>query len=76
MIDPTIGAVELPGLCGCGHDDAYHYRPIFGKADDGSMVTVGQRGCVTCKCPAYDPRQKRFGGLGEQAGKEWPGGRP
>lgn len=72
--DPNFGGVELPGLCGCGHDDAYHYRPIFQQAADGSMVTTGARGCVNCRCPNFDARQSRFRGLGELAGKEYPDG--
>lgn len=76
--DPSLDGLELPGLCGCGHDEAYHTRPVF-RVDPATqtMIIVSQTGCTTCKCPRYDQKSaQRYGGLGEQAGKEWPGGRP
>lgn len=75
MPDMDLGGIALPGLCGCGHDEAYHYRPSFKRAEDGSMVVADQTACANCRCPQFDVRRtSRYGGLGELAGKEYPDG--
>lgn len=81
MPDPNIADADQPGLCGCGHDEAYHYRTVYkpmDERDDKGNLTgrqvwaiAGRTGCTFCICTSNNKSQRPMAGMGDYGGKDF-----